>query len=398
MRKYPERMALAVLALILANSTALGQDAAALWDMKTLSTPPKFTWTGESSYGAKGLYYEGEPYKGKPTRVFAYYAPPQNVTGKAPAMVLVHGGGGAAFPHWAELWAKRGYAAIAMDLGGCGPGSKRLDDGGPPQTDEEKFEGPNAGLKEAWTYHSVANIIRAHSLLRSFEEVDPERTGLNGISWGGYLTCMTVGVDHRFKVAVPVYGCGFLHENSVWLNNFKKLGPERTKQWVRHFDPSSLMANCKTPMLFLNGTNDFAYPLDSYKKTYSLVKSTYTVCVKVRMPHGHEEGWRPKEIGLFVNGYLATDKAKPFPKVSTIVRKGADVSATVAAELPIKTAALHFAKSAGPWKDRKWESAPAKVDGGVVRAILPVQTGIVFYLAVTDDRGATASTEHESLD
>ena len=70
-------------------------------------------------------------------------------------------------------------------------------------------------------------VIRAHSLVQSFAEVDAGLTGLTGISWGGYLTCMTVGVDHRFKVAVPVYGCGFLHENSAWLNNFKKLGPER---------------------------------------------------------------------------------------------------------------------------------------------------------------------------
>jgi dienelactone hydrolase len=37
-----------------------------------------------------------------------------------PGIVLVHGGGGAAFAKWAELWAKRGYAGIAMDLAGCG--------------------------------------------------------------------------------------------------------------------------------------------------------------------------------------------------------------------------------------------------------------------------------------
>ena len=34
--------------------------------------------------------------------------------------LLVHGGEGTAFREWAELWAKRGYAAIAMDLAGCG--------------------------------------------------------------------------------------------------------------------------------------------------------------------------------------------------------------------------------------------------------------------------------------
>ena len=158
------------------------------------------------------------------------------------------------------------------------------------------------------------------------------------------------------------------------------------------------MGNCKTPILFLNGTNDFAYPLDSYKKTYSLVKADRTVCVKVRLPHGHEEGWRPKEIALFVDGYLASDKAKPFPKVSTIERKDAEVSAKVSSETPIKTASLCFTTGKGPWQGRKWETIPAKIDSGVVHATLPTQTGIVYYLAVTDDRGAMTTTEHESLE
>ncbi len=56
-----------------------------------------------------------------------------------PAVVLVHGGGGKAFEEWARLWAERGYAAIAMDLGGCGPDRKPLPDGGPNQSDTVKF-------------------------------------------------------------------------------------------------------------------------------------------------------------------------------------------------------------------------------------------------------------------
>ena len=39
------------------------------------------------------LYYAGEPYQGRATRVFAYYAEAAKFDGKLPAMVLVHGGG-----------------------------------------------------------------------------------------------------------------------------------------------------------------------------------------------------------------------------------------------------------------------------------------------------------------
>ncbi len=31
----------------------------------------------------------------------------------------------------------------------------------------------------------------------------------HGDQLGGYLTCIVAGLDHRLKVAVPVYGCGF---------------------------------------------------------------------------------------------------------------------------------------------------------------------------------------------
>ena len=48
------------------------------------------------------------------------------------------------------------------------------------------------------------DVILAHSLLRSWPRVDPERIGLTGISWGGYLTCIATGVDNRFKFAIPV--------------------------------------------------------------------------------------------------------------------------------------------------------------------------------------------------
>jgi len=106
------------------------------WDMARLSVPPAATW-GERKGLVQEVYYAGEPFQGKATHVFAYYARPEG-KGPFPGMVLVHGGGGKAFSSWAVHWAERGYAAIAMDLSGNGP-SGRLQDGGPDQSDTTKF-------------------------------------------------------------------------------------------------------------------------------------------------------------------------------------------------------------------------------------------------------------------
>jgi cephalosporin-C deacetylase-like acetyl esterase len=188
------------LIFLLANSgfTVLQQDSNIIrpaeslpsttpWDLVALSQRPGYRWSGQESQ-VWPLYYEGEDYKNQPTRVFAYYASPGTLETKSvgekafPAVVLVHGGGGTAFKEWAELWAKRGYAAIAMDLAGCGPDRKRLADGGPGQSDKEKFGAIDQPSKDQWTYHAVTNVILAHSLIRSFKEVDAGRTAVAGIS------------------------------------------------------------------------------------------------------------------------------------------------------------------------------------------------------------------------
>jgi dienelactone hydrolase len=332
-------------------------------------------------------------YRNKPTRVFAYLARPEGGKGKLPAMVLVHGGGGAAFEQWAELWAKRGYVALAMDLAGQGPDRQRLPDGGPAQDDATKFG--DVPVKNAWSYHAVANVIRGVSLLASREEVDPQRLGITGISWGGYLTCIVAGLDDRLKVAVPVYGCGFLDENSVWLPTFQKMTAERRKAWVEQFDPSRYLARARMPMLFVNGTNDGAYPLDSYQKSYRLVKDR-ALCVTVNMPHGHPAGWAPVEIGLFVDQHLR--EGKLLARVEPVQRDGDRVSVKFRSETPIVRAALHFTSDSGPWKERKWQTSEAKLGQGTAQAELPRERPLVFFFTVTDDRKATVSTEHEVLE
>jgi dienelactone hydrolase len=339
------------------------------------------------------VYYQGEPLAGKPTRVFAYVARPEKPEGKSPAMVLVHGGGGTAFAEWATLWAKRGYAAIAMDLAGCGPKRQRLPDGGPPQDDTAKFRRfSDAEAKELWTYHAVAAAIRGHSLLASLEGVDPQRTGVTGISWGGYLTCILAGVDDRFKVAVPVYGCGFLHEDSVWLSRFAEMGLDQRDRWVRFFDPSRYLSGVRCPILFINGTNDFAYPLDSYQKSYRLVPGRRDVRIEVRMAHGHPQGWAPKEIGLFVDSILKG--GEPLPRIDPMTTADGKVSASFTAKVPVVRGQLHFTSDTGPWQKRRWESAEAKLVGQTIEATLPAARPLVYYLSITDQRGAMVSTEH----
>lgn len=385
-----------ILGLIASPSARADTTIGGPWDLTRLKQPVRVTWV-DSDGPLRQLFYESEPVEGKPTRVFAYYAQPAKVDGRLPAMVLVHGGGGKAFPEWAKLWADRGYIALAMDLAGNGPDGKRLPDGGPGQGDDVKFPVQKTDPRSMWSYHAVAAVIRANSLLRSLPQVDSERIGVTGISWGGYLTCLVAGLDDRFKVAVPVYGCGFLHDNSVWLNRFAKMPAEWRKEWVANFDPSSYLKQARMPMLFVNGTNDFAYPLDSYQKSYRLAPNRQ-LCVTVIMPHGHTAGWAPAEIGLFADQHLR--KGTPLPAFvgeMAFVRRGLRQYADIDFKSPgpLDKADVHWTlDTTGPWQKRKWETKEAIINEGSVRGLLPPQRPLIYFLTITDKRKATVSTEH----
>lgn len=397
MRGHVRRWAIVGCAVLIAVLVGCAPRNTGPWDLRELYRAPhvleRHTLAANGSHSLEAIYYAGEPYQGHETRVFAYLAIPSKVY-RPPGIVLVHGGGGKAFREWAEMWADRGYAAIAMDLAGRGPDGERLSDGGPDQGDDVKFNDIAKGVREAWPYHAVANVIRAHSLLRNTPGVDASRTAITGISWGGYLTCIVAGVDDRFDAAVPVYGCGYLHEDSVWVSRMNQLPPADRQAWIDNYDPSQYLPGVQMPILFVNSTTDFAYPLDSYQKSYRAVRGPRTLSVTTTLLHSHEHGWAPVEIQLFIDSVLRNDK--PLARWGRVVIYGNKINAEYRSAAAIKSAALCYTTDFGPWQKRKWTVVPAQVESNRVYADLPVMDGITWFVTLTDDRGATVSTEHQT--
>jgi dienelactone hydrolase len=296
------------------------------------------------------------------------------------------------------MWNARGYAAIAMDTCGCLPGGEhgkrpRHEMGGPGGWGG--FDQLAKAPEDQWPFQAVADVLLAHSLLRARPEVDPERIGLTGISWGGYLTCIVSGVDSRFRFAAPVYGCGFLGEDSTWKDNIARLGAPG-QEWLRRWDPSVYVGQAAMPMLWVDGTNDFAYPLDSLQKTYRLPKGERTLSTRVRMPHGQGPGAAPEEIHAFADRWLKGGPA--LGNVSAPTVSGETISASYELPQAPAKAELNFTKATGPWKERLWETIPAELDAEKhsTRAQLPAGTRVAF-LNVIDQEGRVLSSEHVEL-
>jgi PhoPQ-activated pathogenicity-related protein len=281
---------------------------------------------------------------------------------------------------------------------------RRLERGGLAHGHAEKFGSIGGSHLDDWPFHAAANVMRAHSLLRNLPEVDAERTAVTGISWGGYTTCLVASLDDRFKAAVPVYGCGFLHEGeSVQKPAIDALG-ERRMDWVRAYDPSSLLPRARVPLFFVNGTNDKHYVLDSYMKTYDVVQAPKMLRIEVNMAHGHPPGWAAQEIGLFVDHFCKGGVA--LPEVGDPVVRDGVVLVTVTSVKPLSVvrAQLHYTEDEGLRSDRKWHSVDAEVEGPVnaeasermlmqkIIAPMPPAGANTWFLSVVDERGAMVAS------
>ena len=265
--------------LLLCGTTVHAKDTIGPWDKAELFAAPKHYPSDQFNVsGVTSILYEGLNYKGTLARFYAYYGVPEGqapATGW-PAIVLVHGGGGTASAKWVKQWNEHGYAAISMDLEGHlpkpGPHNKRPGHewSGPHRSShfEEKAIHKGQPVDEHWFYDAIGGVVRADSLLRSFPEIDKDRIGIAGFSWGGVLTSVSLGVDSRFRFGITHTGCGFLHEGDSHLgDSFRRRSPEKLQESLALYEPSTYLPNVTAPVLRTSSPTDSHFPLDCEQKS-----------------------------------------------------------------------------------------------------------------------------------
>ena len=370
------------------------------WDLELLYQVPKWQKSDTASRpGMTGILYESLPFNGNTVEVFAYYSAPEGPApeGGWPAVVCVHGGGGTAFNEWIQKWNDHGFAAISMDLEGHFPVRKPGESIGPristPYPGPSRvgvFDDYDLPLEQQWYYHAVAQVILAHSLIRSFPEVNPQLTGITGISWGGTLTSTTMGVDGRFKFAIPVYGCGFLPDSDGHQGDAIKPG-KQTRVVHKYYDGSAYFSNVTIPTLWVNGTNDKHFSMPATQESYRSVHGPATLRVELRMKHGHYPGWAPEEIYAFASSIV--QEGDPLIFLGKPQINGNQASVSYTASKKVAKAELMYTMDEGIWNQRTWEVAPASVSGSGISALIPEGASTIFFTA-TDDRDLMVSSEY----
>jgi len=289
-----------LLMLLSANVSASASNKP--WDSEALMRTPYMQWV-DTDGPIHSLLFEGLPYKEARTEIYALYSDPGILNAddshqSYPAIVLLHGGGGKAFPEWVQQWAQRGYAALAIDLGSKGNPSPNP---GPPMGSQlAEWHLPMA---ERWFYHAPANVMLAHSLLRSMPSVDSDRTAVMGISWGGFLTCLVAGLDPRFKAAVSVYGTGSLYQGTRWSERFQQLDEEQLNDWKQRWDPIAYLPYSEVPLLIVNGDSDPFFLLEATNRTILFAPSAQLQIIPA-LHHSHGSAFELDAPVDFINNHL----------------------------------------------------------------------------------------------
>ena len=374
------------------------------WDLDELFQVPQWEETDKAAKeGMIGLLYDSIPVDGKRVQVFAYYGVPEGKApeGGWPAVVCVHGGGGTAFNEWVAQWNEHGYAAISMDLEGHYPIRKAAGDNRGPRISTENsglsrvgiFNDYEKPIEEQWYYHAVAQVILAHSLIRSFPELNSDKIGITGISWGGTLTSTTMGVDHRFQFAIPVYGCGYLPESDG--NQGIAITPGKYTEVVNeYFDGSAYFHNVKMPTFWVNGTNDKHFPMPATQASSRAVRGPTTLRYELRMKHGHYPGWEPAEIYAFADSVVK--EGVPLVHFGKLISKGDQAKVSINSIRKVADAKFYYTKSTTTWPVRLWEEHRADLSGSTLTATIPAGA-TAYYFSVTDDRGLMVSSDFASI-
>ena len=315
------------------------------------------------SQNIKAFTIEGEEYQGRKTKVFGYYGLPNNTDKKIPAVVLVHGGGGHAYCCWVKEWNDRGYAAVAIDTTGYMPKNKNagyregLDDDNnwerqlngvfeekdyicPPDNDQMDID--DKELQSQWMFHAVSSLIKINSFLREQPEIDRDKIGVVGISWGGVITSILLGYDTRFAFGIPIYGSGYLAEGVSYISEFFR-NSQVENLWLAEKNFNKF----KMPVLWLAWNDDSCFTVNSNSKSFEdTVKNNGKTRISLinNMKHSHQCAWARKESFYFANSVIG--KVPDMPQIinnSSLPQINIEIKFDE--KIKIKSAMLYYQKS-----------------------------------------------------
>ena len=200
----------------------------------------------------KSLHWESD---GQRVQGWLIAPPHVDPAARHPLVVNVHGGpSSASSPRWPSRWTgvlpTQGYYVLLPN----------------PRGSYGQGEAFTQGNVKDFGYGDLRDILKGVDAAVAAAPIDPERVGMVGWSYGGFMSMWAVTQTSRFKAAVA--GAGIVNWQSYY-------GQNRIDQWMLPFfgasvyddpavyarsSPITFIKNVKTPTLVLHGDRDSEVP------------------------------------------------------------------------------------------------------------------------------------------
>ncbi|HEV8354241.1 MAG TPA: S9 family peptidase [bacterium] len=230
-----------------------------------LSLPERFEYDGVDGWPIEGWvmrpaeFREGERY---PTILQIHGGP--------------HGAYGEAFFHEFQVLAAEGFAIVFVNPRGSQGYGQRF----------------TAATQHDWGGKDFEDLMRGlDAALARYAFLDPDRLGVAGGSYGGFMTNWVVGHSDRFKAAVTMRSIS--NHLSQWgtsdlafMKGFWEFpgDPWENPTWYWEHSPLAYVEKITTPLLILHSEEDLRCPIPEAEQLFAALKKLQREVTFVRFP------------------------------------------------------------------------------------------------------------------
>ncbi len=366
----------------------------------------------EAGWHWKEFRYTSLVFNGEAIRVHAVYAAPDTADKdhRAPGIVMTHGVFGAIKGPDGRYWAalsdlvKAGYAVLFFDWypnyskdwkpQNANEPKRFTTFGGLDYFGQESWYRYGQDWKESIHYQVVMAGRRAISWIIKQDEVDANKIGITGASYGGIFSSLIAAVDPRIKAVAPaVYTAGFgLREESY---NMLPSGwnAEKAQSWINRFDSQKLLAKRTLPILYTVGANDSTFLLSKAMNVYAEMNEPKHLLIGANRGHDY---WDFDQTTLFFDHALKNKIPRLSVSGVSLKQQGREAMATI--QVKGEPAKVEFeiatpfeidsdkGAAAVPTNVWKWTAIEARPNGNgsytarwPLPVMRPIHTGDKYY-------------------
>ncbi|CAN5532586.1 S9 family peptidase [soil metagenome] len=229
------------------------------------------------------------------------YQAPDRRGRPAPLVVQIHGGPATLYG-WSLMWEWQCLVAAGMSVYACNPRGS--------QGYGQDFTSANY---RDWGEGPMSDVMAGIDRLVEDGLADPDRLGVTGGSYGGYLTSWIVGHTDRFKAAVS---CRSVNDMTAEMLSGDIAGPnfgryeyganpwEDPQLYLEH-SPLTYAERIHTPLLIQHAENDLRCPITQGEELFTVLRALRRPVRFMRVPEESHE---------------LTRSGKPFRRVENIER------------------------------------------------------------------------------